>query len=75
MYQHFVNNGCKIVAFKDITKGYLDYQVLMSAYLKAQLGDVVFDLELYCDSNEARLYPEDVSAVSIVKLEGAIETL
>ena len=75
MYQHFVNNGCKIVAFKDITKGYLDYQVLMSAYLKAQLADAVFDLDLYCDSNEARLYPEDVSAVSIVKLEGAIETL
>jgi hypothetical protein len=72
MYQHFLNNECQIVALKDATRGYMDYQAAATASLIAQIKGQTFDINTYFASGSAALYTKTVSYIWIVNTDGSI---
>lgn len=72
MYQHFVNNKGKIVALKDLTKGYMDYNAAATASLMAQIRGEAFDINAYFGSSDAKLYGGVVTNVGIVDKDGNV---
>lgn len=47
MYKHYLNNDCRIVALKDLNKGYMDYEAAATASLLAQINELPFDINAY----------------------------
>ncbi|WP_286808521.1 bacterial Ig-like domain-containing protein [Acetobacterium sp. MES1] len=72
MYKHYLNNGCQIVALKDLNKGYMDYSAAASACLLAQMRGESFDINSYFGRSDAKLYDEAVSNVGIVDQYGNV---
>lgn len=72
MYRHFINNGCQMVAFKDQTKGYMDYQAIAFANMKAQISGVPFYINEYLGRSDAKPYNQTVSNVKVVDKQGKV---
>lgn len=72
MYQHFLTNKCKIVALKDLTRGYMDYNAAATASLLAQINLQPFDINAYFASSAATPYGETVGQVKIVDQGGNV---
>lgn len=72
MYKHYLNNGCRIVALKDLNKGYMDYGAAASASLLAQLRGESFDINAYFGRSDASLYADTVSSVGTVDVNGVV---
>ena len=72
MYLHFLNSKCKIVALKDLTKGYMDYNAAATASLLAQFQGKSFDINAYFGRRDAKLYEGVVSNVGIVDKDGNV---
>lgn len=72
MYQQFLDKQCRIMALKDLTKGYMDYNAAATASLKAQLKKETFDINAYFGSSEAKLFSEIVANVKIVDKDGNV---
>ena len=72
MYQHFLGNQCRIVALKDRTKGYMDYNAAATASLLAQMRGEAFDINSYFGRSDAKLYDSEVSSVGIVDKDGNV---
>ena len=72
MYQQFVNSKCRIVALKDLTKGYMDYEAAATASLMAQIKGEAFDINIYFGSSDAKKFMETVEYVKIVDKDGNV---
>lgn len=72
MYQQFLNSQCQIVALKDLTKGYMDYNGAATASLLAQMKGEAFDINVYSSSIEAKKFEETVENVKIVDKDGNV---
>ena len=72
MYQQFLNSQCRIVALKDLTKGYMDYNAAATASLMAQMKGEAFDINAYFGSSEATKFAETVENVKIVDKDGNV---
>ena len=72
MYQQFLDSECKIVALKDGTKGYMDYNAAATASLMAQMKGKTFDINVYFGSSDAKRYEETVENVRTVDKNGNV---
>ena len=72
MYKHYRNNDCRIVALKDLNKGYMDYEAAATASLLAQINQLPFDINAYFGRSDARLYGGTVIDVMIVDINGTV---
>lgn len=70
MYQQYLNSQCRIVALEERTKGYMDYNAMANACLKARLRGQTFDINAYFASSAAKLFAETVENVRIVNADG-----
>ena len=70
MYKHYLNNDCRIVALKDLNKGYMDYEAAATASLLAQINELPFDINAYFGRSDAKLYGGTVLDVMIVDING-----
>ena len=72
MYKHYLNNDCRIVALKDLNKGYMDYEAAATASLLAQINELPFDINAYFGRSDAKLYGGTVAIFGIVDQYGNV---
>lgn len=72
MYRHYMNQPCRIIALKDLTRGYMDYSATASASLSAQLRGETFDIDAYFGRSDAKIYEKAVTVVGIVDKDGNV---
>ncbi|MDD3307930.1 MAG: leucine-rich repeat protein [Acetobacterium sp.] len=72
MYQQFLNSKCRIVALKDLTKGYMDYSAAATASLMVQMKGEAFDINAYFGRSDAKRFAETVDNVKIVDQDGNV---
>ena len=72
MYQHFINQKCAIVALRDVTKGYMDYNAAATASLLAQMKGESFDINAYFGRSDAKIYGQSVNNVANVAKDGSV---
>ena len=72
MYRHYMNQQCRIVALKDLTRGYMDYKATASAFISSQLRGEAFDIDAYFGRSDAKLYEAAVTVVGIVDKDGRV---
>lgn len=67
LYRQFAGiKGGKVVAFRDDSKGWMDYEAAQSALLKAQILGQTFDINTFAESAEAPVYSGAVSEIVVV---------
>ena len=75
MYQHFsgiLSGGGKVIGLKDASKGYMDYEAAVTAFMTAQFTGKPFEMNAYLALNSSKKLTETVSNVQVVDKDGNI---